>query len=366
METRLKVYLVGGAVRDELLGREVLERDWVVVGQTPDAMVKQGFKPVGKDFPVFLHPDTQEEYALARTERKTGKGYTGFSCYAEPSVTLEEDLLRRDLTINAIAKTPEGDIIDPFDGQKDLENKILRHVSPAFIEDPVRILRLARFAARFPDFSIASETKQLMNEMVKNGEVDALVPERVWKEFAKALVETTPQRFFEVLENCGAKPVLFPEISEIHGLLGAIKLSEHPYIRFAAMTHDISQDAIKALCKRLNCPRQYRDLALLVAKNQAAFHTLPNDDAQAIVELLQKLDTFRRPERLPEFILACSANDPKGSAQKTGKLLMQAFTAANQADTGPLLEQNLEGPNFAEALKKERIKLVDKALSENG
>lgn len=358
----MKVYLVGGAVRDQLLGREVKERDWVVVGETPEAMIDLGYKPVGKDFPVFLHPDTQEEYALARTERKTGKGYTGFSCYAEPNVTLEEDLQRRDLTINAMAQTTEDKIIDPFNGQKDLKAKLFRHVSDAFVEDPVRILRVARFAARFVDFNVADETMQLMQKMVNNSEVDALVPERVWKEFSRALTEKAPQRFFEIIQHCGAQKVIFPEIDDFSGLLNSLTLTNDAHIRFASLTHHLNESAIKSLCKRLNSPRQYRDLAILVSKYQPLFHQLDSDDATAIVTLLQRLDSYRRPKRLPEFILACRANSTDNNAKATGDLLLKAFEAAKQVDTQALVDQGLEGPEFAKAITEQRMKLVQKIL----
>jgi len=257
----MNIYCVGGAVRDELLGLPIQDRDFVVVGATPEAMVKLGYRPVGKDFPVFLHPDTHEEYALARTERKTAKGYKGFQVHAAPDVTLEQDLARRDLTINAIAKSSNGDIIDPFHGQRDIQAKVLRHVSTAFAEDPVRILRLARFAARFTEFSVADDTMQLMHEMVGAGEVDALVPERVWQELAKGLMEAKPSRMFEVLRSCGALARIFPELDRLWGVPQPPK--HHPEIdtgvhvmmvidyaaqqgfslpvRFAALTHDLGK-----------------------------------------------------------------------------------------------------------------------------
>lgn len=303
----MEIYLVGGYVRDQLLGLETKDRDWVVVGAVPEEMLKQDYRQVGKDFPVFLHPQTNEEYALARTERKTAAGYSGFSFHASADVTLEEDLIRRDLTINAIAQADNGELIDPFNGQADIKARILRHVSPAFIEDPVRILRIARFAARFANlnFTIADETKKLMSEMVSNGEVDALVPERVWQETMRALSENAPARYFEVLRDCGALKKLFPEIDRLWGvpqpekhhpeidtgihtmmvLTQAAILSDDPKVRFAALVHDLGKGTtpesqwpkhidhessgvplVEALCDRYRIPNDYRELAIIVTK----------------------------------------------------------------------------------------------------
>jgi tRNA nucleotidyltransferase (CCA-adding enzyme) len=266
---KMEIYLVGGAVRDRLLGLPVKEKDWVVVGATADDMLKKGYRQVGKDFPVFLHPKTREEYALARMERKVGRGYTGFDFDASPAVTLEQDLLRRDLTINAIAERSDGGLVDPYQGKADLDKKILRHVSPAFVEDPVRILRVARFTARFAQFgfTVADETVKLMQAMVKSGEVDALVAERVWKELERALQEASPAEFFHVLTACGADKVLFPALQETNltALLRAAALSTDGEVRFAALLYNLSRQDIQDFCDRYRVPGTYRELALLVA-----------------------------------------------------------------------------------------------------
>ncbi|MGZ8975796.1 multifunctional CCA addition/repair protein, partial [Methylomagnum sp.] len=331
----MKAYLVGGAVRDALLGRPVKERDWVVVGETPDSMTARGFRPVGKDFPVFLHPKTKEEYALARTERKTAPGYRGFVVHAEPDVSLEQDLLRRDLTINAIAQDEDGGLIDPHGGAQDLAGRVLRHVSPAFAEDPVRILRLARFAARYAPlgFQVAEETRELMRAMIEAGEVDALVPERVFAELAKALSEPTPGEFFTVLRECGALARLFPEIDRLFGvpqppqhhpevdtgvhtllvLAEAVKLSEDPAVRFAALTHDLGKgltdpalwprhhghekaglSALDVLCDRLKVPNNYRKLAERVMRYHGHCHRALELRPGKVVDLLQRLEAFRQ------------------------------------------------------------------------
>jgi tRNA nucleotidyltransferase (CCA-adding enzyme) len=358
----LKVYLVGGAVRDGLLGIEIKERDWVVVGETPESLLQQGYKPVGKDFPVFLHPETKEEYALARTERKTGKGYTGFICRADPSVTLEEDLLRRDLTINAMAKSPDGQLIDPYHGQDDLKNKLLRHVSLAFAEDPVRILRIARFAARFSEFKVAPETLELMKQMVKVGEVTELVPERVWKELSRALAEPAPQRFFEILKECKADRVIIPEITDLTHLVNSLKLTDVPHIRFAALVQSLSVDEVKTLCDRLNVPNQYRELALLVVNHRQHFIEL-RPAPEHILNLLMQLDCFRRPERLQEFIVACEANGQMEEAHAKTLFLMKALDAANEVDTQALVDQGLQGIAFGEELKRQRINAINKLFA---
>lgn len=356
----MKVYLVGGAVRDGLLGLEIKERDWVVVGETPESLLQLGYKPVGKDFPVFLHPQTKEEYALARTERKTGKGYTGFICNADPSVTLEEDLLRRDLTINAMAQSPDGKIIDPYHGQDDLKNKLLRHVSPAFAEDPVRILRIARFAARFPEFKVAPETLDLMRQMVQDGEVFELVPERVWKELSRALAEPAPQRFFEVLKECKADRVIIPEIIDLTNLVSSLSLTGAPHIRFAALVQSLSVDEVKTLCERLNAPNLYRDLALLVSKYRSQFNELNVNSPESILELLMQLDCFRRPDRLEEFMLACSAQHP--SYQKI-LLLDKALRATISIKSLSSLPLQLQGVDIGRALKVKRIEVIRQMLS---
>jgi tRNA nucleotidyltransferase (CCA-adding enzyme) len=287
----VKTYVVGGAVRDELLGLPVKDRDHVVVGATPEEMVKLGYKPVGKDFP---DPVTHEEYALARTERKSGRGYKGFTVYAAPDVTLEDDLRRRDLTINAIAKAEDGTLIDPFGGRRDLEKKVLRHVSESFQEDPVRILRVARFAARF-DFSIDKSTSDLMRNMVQSGEADYLVPERVWQEFAKGLMEEHPEGMFEVLEACGLRERLLPELeTQPEVLSGSLA------VRFALLCWSLAEDEVETLCRRLRVPNDVRDLALLVARNRNSLETARRPEE--LLELLKKTDALRRPERFAELL----------------------------------------------------------------
>lgn len=323
----MKVYLVGGAVRDKLLGLPIKERDWVVVGATPQEMLQQGFKKVGRDFPVFLHPKTHEEYALARTERKTGKGYTEFVCYSDPDVTLEEDLKRRDLTINAIAATPDGEIIDPYNGRKDLKNRILRHVSSAFAEDPVRILRVARFAARFGNFKVHPETNKLMQSMLASGEVDALVPERVWQELEGALKEQHPDKFFLVLKNCQVLPKLFPEIASNfvkieRALKQVVNLSLEERVRFGSLAFNLDKQQIEIFCKKYRLPNVYRELSLLVIRFKNELSTTVKT-ADEFVTLLEQADAFRKPERLRQALIACQANDP-GFA-RIGELLWQAY-----------------------------------------
>jgi tRNA nucleotidyltransferase (CCA-adding enzyme) len=328
----MKIYVVGGAVRDGLLGRANADRDYVVVGASPQAMLDKGFRPVGKDFPVFLHPETHEEYALARTERKTGHGYHGFAFHAAPEVTLEEDLARRDLTINAMARAADGTLVDPFHGQRDLTAKILRHVGPAFAEDPVRVLRLARFAARFADFSVAPETLALMRDMVAGGEVDHLVSERVWQELAKGLMEEQPSRMFEVLRQCGALVRLLPEVDALFGV--PQRADYHPEVdtgvhtlmvvdesarqgfslpvRFAALTHDLGKATTpadilprhhghearsvrlaSALCARLRIPGECRDLAVMAARYHGDIHRAAELRATTLVTLLERTDALR-------------------------------------------------------------------------
>ena len=345
----MKSFIVGGAVRDRLLGLPVKDRDWVVVGATPEEMLARGFRQVGKDFPVFLHPQTHEEYALARTERKVAPGYTGFSVHASPEVTLEEDLIRRDLTINAIAEAEDGTLIDPHCGVQDLERRVLRHVSPAFAEDPLRILRVARFAARFHPlgFTVADETLLMMRAMVETGEIDALVPERVWQEIERALGEEQPSAFFEVLRACDALGVLAPEINQLWGvpqspehhpeidtgvhtmmvLEAAAGLSDETPVRFAALTHDLgkgmtpqaewprhngheqrSVDLVTGLCQRLRVPNDHRDLALVTAAWHGDCHRALELRPGTVLRLLEDLDAFRRPGRFEQFLLACEAD----------------------------------------------------------
>ncbi len=343
----MNIFCVGGAVRDELLGLGVVDRDYVVVGATPEAMLARGFRPVGKDFPVFLHPETHAEYALARTERKTAPGYHGFVFHAAPEVTLEEDLARRDLTINAIAQAADGTLVDPYNGRADLAAKVLRHVSPAFAEDPVRILRVARFSARFADFSIAPETLALMQAMVASGEVDHLVAERVWQELAKGLLEATPSRMFTVLRACGALARLLPEVEALFGV--PQRADYHPEIdtgvhvmmvidmaaqlglslpgRFAALTHDLGKGVtpaevlprhtghesvsvalLRPLCDRLKVPSDCRDVARLVASHHSDIHRLDLLRPATLVKLLERCDALRRPQRFDEILAACEAD----------------------------------------------------------
>jgi len=360
----MQIYLVGGAVRDKLLGLPVKERDWVVVGATPADMSARGFQPVGKDFPVFLHPETHEEYALARTERKTGPGYHGFAFYSAPDVTLEDDLRRRDLTINALAEDTHGKLIDPYGGWRDLDARVLRHVSPAFTEDPVRVLRVARFAARFAPlgFKIAPETLALMRKMVTDGEVDALVAERVWQETVKALATGKPSVFFQVLRECGALVRVFPELDRLFGvpqpekhhpeidtgahvmlvLDQAARLSPDTVVRFAALTHDLGKGATpsdvlphhygheergvklaEVLWDRLRVPREYRELAVLATRYHGLAHRAAELRPETVLRLLKDCDAFRRPQRFEQFLLACEA-DALGRSGFENRLYPQA------------------------------------------
>jgi len=360
----LEIYLVGGAVRDELLGKPIKERDWVVVGSTPEEMIKQGFQPVGKDFPVFLHPKTHEEYALARTERKTGKGYKGFHFYATPDVALIDDLIRRDLTINAMAKNKiTGEIIDPHGGQKDLQKKLLRHVSPAFSEDPVRILRVARFACQFPDFNVCPETNHLMQVMVKVGEVDALVAERVWKELSRALLSENPQRFFDTLKNCDALFILFPEFKnkiDFFALNNAVKINAPGTVRFSALLYYLSRDQIQSVCKRFRVPSEFSELALLVSKFNDAYQNLDEKNAEQLLFILKNIDAFRRPERFLEWMMTCHAINQKNNHKK---ILLNALAAAKSVDLKPLLEKNLQGKEFADALHQLQLESITASFS---
>jgi tRNA nucleotidyltransferase (CCA-adding enzyme) len=399
----MQVYLVGGAVRDEQLGRPVKERDWCVVGATPDELVAAGYKPVGKDFPVFLHPESKEEYALARTERKTAVGYHGFAFNTDPGVTIEEDLSRRDLTINAIAKDSDGNLIDPFGGVQDIAARKIRHVSDAFAEDPVRILRAAKFAARFAEFGfrIAPETRDLMRKMVVGGEADALVADRVWKETEEALAGPNPRVFFESLRACGAMEVLFPEIDALFGvpqpakwhpeidtgihtmmvLDQATKLSPDVEVRFAALTHDLGKgttkpddlpshpgheqrgcDLIKVMNDRLPLPRACRDLALLAAEFHTHCHRAAELQGKTLVKVLEKTDAFRRPERFAQFLLACEA-DARGRTEFENReypqatLMQDAFVAANAVDSASIAA-NHSGQEIPEAIRRARIAAV--------
>ncbi len=400
----MKKYLVGGAVRDSLLGIKVMERDWVVIGETPDSMRSRGYAQVGKDFPVFLHPKTKEEYALARTERKSGKGYHGFEMDTSSCVTLEEDLSRRDLTINAIAKDSHAHLIDPYNGQIDIKNRVLRHVSPAFAEDPVRILRIARFAAQFASmgFTVASETKSLMSNMVNTGEIDTLVPERVWQETLKALNTKHPRHFFEELNCCGALKTLFPELARLFGvpqkieyhpeidtglhtmmvLDQACKISSDPRVRFAAICHDLgkgvtpkntlprhhgheerSADLTHHLCKRNKVPNDFRDLAVLVARYHTHCHRAFELKPATILKTLNHLDAMRRPDRFEAFLLACKA-DAHGRLGFENIPYPQAdfFRGAqnklNEIDSGKWVAMGGSGEAIGQRLHQHSVKVL--------
>lgn len=400
----MEIYLVGGAVRDQLLGLPVKERDWVVIGETPESMVKQGFRPVGKDFPVFLHPQSREEYALARTERKTAPGYKGFTVHASPDVSLEQDLIRRDLTINAMAMTPEGLLVDPYGGRSDLERRIFRHISPAFAEDPVRILRIARFAARYAHlgFTLAEETRVLMQSMVTAGEVDHLVPERVWAELFKALNEKSPSAFFYTLKDCAALDKIFPEISclfgvpqpekhhpeidtGIHAMLcleQAALLSPSPEVRFAALVHDLGKGlspkanwphhyahetqglpVLERMCARLRVPNSFKSLAMQVMQYHTHCHRALELRASTITDMLAALGAYKPNNKLPEFLLACEA-DAKGrtgfehSPYPQAGLLSAAAKEAASVDTSAILNSELKGADIGEAIRRLRIKAV--------
>ncbi|MGB9493921.1 MAG: multifunctional CCA addition/repair protein [Azonexus sp.] len=404
----MKIYIVGGAVRDELLGRANADRDYVVVGASPQTMLEQGFRPVGKDFPVFLHPETHEEYALARTERKTGPGYHGFSFHAAPDVTLEADLARRDLTINAMARADDGALVDPFHGQRDLEAKILRHVGPAFAEDPVRILRLARFAARFADFSVAPETLALMRGLVTSGEVDHLVAERVWQELAKGLMEARPSRMFEVLRQCGALERLLPEVDAlfgvpqradyhpeidtgIHTLMVVDESARHGYalpVRVAALTHDLGKATTPAdilprhhghearsaklaavLCERLRVPNDCRDLALLAARYHGDIHRAAELRPATLVTLLERTDALRRPERFTQLLQACQCdyNGRLGWADRpydSPRLLLAVLDAVQAVDAGAIAAACADKAGIPERIRTARVAAVKAMLDQ--
>ena len=408
----MKRYLVGGAVRDALLGRPGSDRDWVVVGARAQEMLDAGYLPVGRDFPVFLHPQTKEEHALARTERKTGPGYRGFEMHADPGVTLEDDLLRRDLTINAIARDEAGTLIDPHGGQRDLAAKVLRHVSPAFAEDPVRILRLARFAARFDGFTVAPETLALMRAMVDAGEVDALVPERVWQELARGLMEARPSRLFEVLRECGALARLLPEVDRLWGvpqpeahhpeidtgvhlmlvLDMAARLATSLAVRFACLCHDLGKGTTPAdalprhlghegrsvtllrdVCTRLRVPVDCRELAEIVAREHGNVHRSGELNAAALMRLLERCDALRRPDRFRDALLACEC-DARGrlgmseSPYPQRTRLNQALTLAMGIDAAAVVAaaqgRGASGPALADAVRAARVQAVADGLPE--
>ncbi|MDQ0009642.1 tRNA nucleotidyltransferase (CCA-adding enzyme) [Luteibacter jiangsuensis] len=401
----MDIYLVGGAVRDELLGRPVVDRDWVVVGATPEEMLAAGYKAVGKDFPVFLHGETKEEYALARTERKTGRGYHGFAFHADPSVTVEQDLERRDLTINAIARHQDGSLVDPFGGVHDIHTRTLRHVSEAFAEDPVRLLRVARFAARYAPlgFTVAGETMALMRRMVEDGEVDHLVPERVWAETRKALAEPAPSAFLRVLRDSGALRVLFPEVDALYGvpqrpefhpevdtgihvelvLDAAARLAPgDALVGWCALTHDLGKaltpadvlprhimheqrgvEPVRAMSARLKVPAEYAFMAEVVCKHHLNAHMALELKPATILRLLDTLGALRRPERLETFLLACMA-DKRGrlgseeAAYPQADFLRACREAAAAVTSQPFVEQGLQGPAIGEAMKKAQARAI--------
>ncbi len=406
----MKHYLVGGAVRDELLGIPVIDRDWVVVGSTPDTMLAAGYKSVGKDFPVFLHPQSHEEYALARVERKTGPGYHGFEFTTDASVTLEEDLSRRDLTINAIAKRENGELVDPFNGRKDLEDRYLRHVSHAFVEDPVRVLRVARFMARLShlDFTVAEDTLKLMRAMVEQGEVSNLVAERVWQEMHGALQAVNPRAFFETLRQCHALSVILPEVDALFGvpqpakwhpeidcgihtmmvLEQSVLLSPSTDVRFAALCHDLGKATspidklpshrgheergaiiTEALCQRLRVPKKPRDLAVLTARYHTHCHKSKVLEAGSLAKLLQSLDVVRKPERFQQFLMVCEA-DAKGrlglenNPYPQAQYLNAAASVFCSVDAGAIAQQTGNSQNIAQAISEARITAIKQWLEQ--
>ena len=397
----MQIYKVGGAVRDRLLGQPGTDIDWVVVGATTEEMLAKGFRPVGADFPVFLHPKSGEEYALARTERKSGRGYGGFTFHASPEVTLEEDLIRRDLTINAMAEDDHGNLTDPYNGQQDLAGRVLRHVSPAFAEDPLRVLRVARFAARYAGlgFTVARETMELMRRLSESGELQALTPERSWKEISRALMEEQPQVFIQVLRDCGALKVLLPEVdalfgvpqpevhhpeidSGVHTLSVLEQAAQHQQpltVRWACLLHDLGKGLtpqsewprhiahehkgltlIKTVNERFKAPRDCQELALLVGQYHTHGHRALELKPSTLLELLQSFDVYRRPQRFEEFIVACEmdARGRKGFEQRSypqADYLRGAASAARGVAVQPLLEKGFKGPELGEALKQERL-----------
>lgn len=403
----MNTYLVGGSIRDQLLGLTTKDRDWVVVGSTPEEMMAKGYQPVGKDFPVFLHPKTHEEYALARTERKTAPGYRGFVVHAEPDVTLEQDLARRDLTINAIAQADDGSLIDPFNGQQDLKDKVLRHVSPAFTEDPVRVLRIARFSARF-GFTIADETKQLIQQMVTSNELEHLVAERVWQELEKALATDQPSLFFMALRETGALARIFPDIDRLFGvpqvpkwhpeidtgihvmmvLDQAAKLSGELTVRFAALCHDLGKGttpddvlpqhighedrSVKLtadFCQRFRIPKDIQSLALKVAKYHTHVHLLFELRPATILKVIEALDAFRRPERFEHYLLAGEA-DFRGRPgyeqlpMPEKEAFNRCFIAAKSITAKTFVESGLQGPAIAKAMHEQRVQAIEKVMNE--
>ncbi|MBG0846302.1 multifunctional CCA addition/repair protein [Pseudomonas chengduensis] len=400
----MQIYKVGGAVRDRLLGRPVSEVDWVVVGASAEQMLELGYRPVGADFPVFLHPQTGEEYALARTERKSGRGYGGFTFHASPDVTLEQDLIRRDLTVNAMAEDDQGNLIDPYNGQQDLAARILRHVSPAFAEDPLRVLRVARFAARYAPlgFSVAPETLALMRQLAESGELAHLTAERSWKEISRALMEPRPDVFVQVLRDCGALAALLPEVDDLFGVpqpqahhpeidtgehvLSVLRqCAEHDQplnVRWASLLHDVGKGLtpedqwprhiaheqkglrlIQAINERCKAPRDCAELAMLVGEFHTHGHRALELRPSTLLELLQRFDVFRRPQRFAEFVAACEmdARGRLGLEQREypqGAYLLGAAEAARQVPVKPLLEKGFKGAELGEALNRERLQAL--------
>ncbi|MGB9095535.1 multifunctional CCA addition/repair protein [Erwinia sp.] len=408
----MKTYLVGGAVRDALLNLPVKDKDWVVVGASPEEMLSQGYEQVGRDFPVFLHPETHQEYALARTERKSGSGYTGFVCYSAPDVTLEQDLQRRDLTINAIAQDDDGRLYDPYGGKADLDQRLLRHVSAAFNEDPLRVLRVARFAARFAhlNFVVAEETQALMRWMAESGELNTLTPERVWKETEKALETRNPQVYFQVLRDCGALAVLFPELDNLYGvpapakwhpeidtgvhalmtLAIAAQLSPDIAIRFATLFHDVGKaltppekwpshhghgpagvPLVEALCQRLRVPNAIRDLALLVTEFHDLVHTVERQSAETLVALFDRIDAWRKPQRVEQIALTSEA-DARGrtgfesNTYPQGNFLRQAFEVVSSVSTKEVVAGGFKGMEVRKELTRRRIAALNKWKEQQG
>ena len=408
----MNAWIVGGAVRDRLLGLPVNDRDWVVVGSTPEAMTAAGFTPVGRDFPVFLHPQTHEEYALARTERKSGRGYLGFTVLAAPEVTLEEDLARRDLTINAIAEDPAtGALVDPFGGQRDLQQRVLRHVGPAFVDDPVRLLRLARLAARFADFTVAPETEALLAQMVASGEVDHLVPERVWQELSRGLMEDRPERMFDVLRRCGALRVLLPEVDRLWGvpqpaehhpevdtgvhlmlvLQQAAQAGASLPVRFACLCHDLGKGTTPAevlprhigheqrsavlardVAQRWRVPADCAALADLVAREHGNIHGSGGFGAAAVLRLLERCDALRRPQRFADVLLACECDArgrtglqdrPYPQRARLAGALAAALAAPVHAAAEQAVADGLLGPRIGERIRAVRVAAVAQALA---
>ncbi|NNN45848.1 MULTISPECIES: multifunctional CCA addition/repair protein [unclassified Vibrio] len=400
----MQIYLVGGAVRDQLLNLPVYDKDWVVVGSSPEQMLREGYQAVGKDFPVFLHPKTKQEYALARTERKTGAGYTGFACYYAQDVTLEEDLARRDLTINAIAQNSQGELIDPYGGKKDIEQRILRHVSKAFVEDPLRVLRVARFAAKLAHlgFTIAKETQQLMQQISQSGELSHLTPERIWQEWHKSLATPSPEVFLAVLHECGALAVVLPELERlfgvpqpeqwhpeidtgIHTLLvakQAAQLSSSLTVRFAAQVHDLGKGVtpkaqwpshkmhcqtgigiIKRLCERVRIPNEFKELALLVCEQHSNIHRAAELKASTKLKILDKLDVWRKPARLNEVLLCCQADHAgrlgcEETPYPQSVLFNQAYQAALTVDVQQIITEGFQGKAIREQLTQRRIQAI--------